>query len=191
MVPRDDEKQLKKIYLQQVSRLIAFARQFVDNFTAEDIVHDVFLKFYHRNTDKLNENGVRIYLLRMVRNACFDHLKHLKVEEVYMTKVQTKLKIEELKWYDLNENILFSEKIDAVYGEIEKLPPRCKEIFTKAYLGEEKHTDIAEELNISVRTVETQIYKALKIIRDNLTLLPLFVFCYFIIKLFIFPSLNT
>lgn len=191
MVPRDNEKQLKKIYLQQAPRLIAFARQFVDNFTAEDIVHDVFLKFCHRNTDKLNENGVRIYLLRMVRNACFDHLKHLKVEETYMAKVQAELKIEELKWYDLNENILFSEKINAVYDEIEKLPPRCKEIFTKAYLGEEKHTDIAKELNISVRTVETQIYKALKIIRDNLTPFLLFLFYYFIVKIIYFFNLNT
>jgi hypothetical protein len=54
---------------------------------------------------------------------------------------------------------------------------KCKEIFVKAYLEEQKHSDIATQLNISVRTVDTQIYKALKIIRDHL--LPILVLLFF------------
>lgn len=177
MIPCGDEKQVKKIYLQQAPQLIAFARKFVDNFTAEDIVHDAFLKLYHQNPDKLNDNGIRAYLFRTVRNACLDYLEHLKVEETYVSRIQAELKIEELRWYDLNEDILFAEKINAVYDEIERLPPQCKKIFVKAYLEEQKHAKIAEELDISVRTVETQVYKALKLIRDKLMpfLLPVFV----------------
>ncbi|NLU30598.1 MAG: RNA polymerase sigma-70 factor [Bacteroidales bacterium] len=179
MIPCGDEKQVKKIYLQQAPQLIAFARKFVDNFTAEDIVHDVFLKFYHQNSEKFNENGIKAYLFRMLRNACLDYLEHLKVEETYVSRIQSELKIEELRWYDLNEDILFNEKINAVYDEIERLPPQCKRIFIKAYLEEEKHARIAKDLNISVRTVETQVYKALKIIRDNL--MPLLLSIFFVL----------
>lgn len=178
MTPCDNKNQLKKIYLQQAPRLIFFARKFVDNSTAEDIVHDIFLKFCHGNLDKFDKNGIGAYLFCLVKNACFDHLKHLKVEETYVAKAWTELKIEEIKRHNVYEEYLLSnERINAVYDEIKKLPPRCREIFTKAYLEEEKHANIAVELNISVRTVETQIYKALKIIRDNLTpfLLILFI----------------
>lgn len=147
-----------------------FARKFVDSFTAEDIVHDVFLKLYHQDPGKLNENGIRAYLFSMVKNGCLDYLQHLKVEKTYVAKAQAQLKIEELRWYDSNENIVSNEKLNAIYNEIEKLPPQCKRIFIKSYLEEQKHADIAEELNISVRTVEAQVYKALKIIRDKLIL---------------------
>lgn len=62
-----------------------------------------------------------------------------------------------------DENI----EIEKIYANIEKLPQKRKEVFEKAYLDEKKSSDIAEELNISVRTVETHIYKALKFIREN------------------------
>lgn len=178
MIPCDNKNRLKKIYMQQAPRLIFFARKFVDNYMAEDIVHDAFLKFCNENPDKFDENEISAYLFRLVRNTCLDYLKHLKVEKTYIAKAWTELKMEEIKRFDLYEkNLLFNERINAVYDEIKKLPPRCREIFTKAYLEEEKHTNIAEELNISVRTVETQVYKALKKIRDNLApfLLLLFV----------------
>ena len=59
--------------------------------------------------------------------------------------------------------------MEAVYSAIEQLPPRSKDIFKKAYLEGEKHTSIAEEMNISIRTVETHIYKSLKFLRHILT----------------------
>ncbi|HHU26505.1 MAG TPA: RNA polymerase sigma-70 factor [Bacteroidales bacterium] len=170
IAPCGNEKQVKEIYLQHAPGLIFFARKFVDSFTAEDIVHDVFLKLYHQDPGKLNENGIRAYLFSMVKNGCLDYLQHLKVEKTYVAKAQAQLKIEELRWYDSNENIVSNEKLNAIYNEIEKLPPQCKRIFIKSYLEEQKHADIAEELNISVRTVEAQVYKALKIIRDKLIL---------------------
>lgn len=180
MIPCGNKKQLKKIYLQQAPRLIVFARKFVDYYTAEDIVHDVFLKFCRENPDKFDENGIAPYLYRLVKNACFDHLKHHKVEESYVAKAWTELKMEEIMRHDSYErNLLYNERINAVHDEIKKLPPRCREIFTKAYLEGEKHTNIAEELKISVRTVETQVYKALKIIRDNLTLFLFILFLLF------------
>ena len=122
IAPCGNEKQVKEIYLQHAPGLIFFARKFVDSFTAEDIVHDVFLKLYHQDPGKLNENGIRAYLFSMVKNGCLDYLQHLKVEKTYVAKAQAQLKIEELRWYDSNENIVSNEKLNAIYNEIEK---RC------------------------------------------------------------------
>ena len=53
-------------------------------------------------------------------------------------------------------------------AELEKLPPQCKLIFYKSRFEEKKYAEIAEELSLSIKTVETQIGKALKILRQKL-----------------------
>lgn len=174
-----DIEKFENFYLQQAPKLIFYARKFVDNFAAEDIVHDVFLKIWQETAgvDFFEEN--KSYLFRMVRNACLDFLKHKKVEENFLNKAFDELKMEELRWSDTYETFLEQEeKIHAIYAVIERLPPKCKEIFVKAYLEEQKHADIASQLNISVRTVDTQVYKALKIIRDHL--IPVIVLLFFL-----------
>ncbi|MDD2226468.1 MAG: RNA polymerase sigma-70 factor [Dysgonamonadaceae bacterium] len=162
-------EQFEKLYLQQAPKLIFYARKFVDDVVAEDIVHDIFLKLWQKKPEIDFSNEDNPYLFRMVRNACYDFLKHKAVEKSFLDKAFTELKIEELEWSDSHETFFEQEeKINAIYTIIDGLPPRCKEIFVKAYLEEQKHSDIATQLNISVRTVDTQVYKALKIIRDHL-----------------------
>ncbi len=177
MLLSDNEAQLKKSYLQQAPRLLAFGRRFVDESTAEDIVHDVFLKLWSKYPEKLREPGLYAYLLRMVQHACLDYLKHLRVEETYLEQAWRELAQEEIKRAETDEILpQTTDKMAFIYDAIGKLPPKCKEIFVKAYLEEQKHTDIATELNISVRTVEAQIYKALKTLRDRLALMLSIIF---------------
>ena len=71
---------------------------------------------------------------------------------------------------------LEKERLDSVYREIAKLPDRCREVFTLAYVDGKKSVEIAGMLNISQRTVEAQLYKGLKIIRNVLALLALVLF---------------
>lgn len=174
------EDHFKNLYKQHAPELILFARKFVDIFTAEDIVHDVFLKILNENIDIFSNRSTKMYLLRMVQNACHDSLRHKAVKDNYLSNEFTKLKTEELKWYSSSDNTLPSdEKLKSIYKAIENLPPKCKEIFTKAYLEQKKHADIALELEISIRTVEAQVYKALKLLRDRLLsvfLLSIFIF---------------
>lgn len=157
-------------YLQYAGELIFFARKFVDAYTAEDLVHDVFLKIWDKKSTIIVETNVRNYLLSMVQHACFDYLKHQQVEDTFINKAIHQLKLDELKFYESPKDYLWeNDKIEVVFAFIEKLPSKSRTIFKKAYLEGQKHIDIAEELNISVRTVETHIYKALKFLRDSLT----------------------
>ena len=98
-----------------------------------------------------------------------DYLKHQEVKGDYINAVTTKLKIEEI-YYNDDPQSLFAEdeRLELIYKEMDKLPDKCREIFTMSYLEERKTSEIAVLLNISTRTVEAQLYKALKILRGIL-----------------------
>jgi RNA polymerase sigma-70 factor (ECF subfamily) len=159
----------KELYLKNAPRLTYFANKYVDRGAAEDIVQDIFLKVWQKKIFLLSENGLRTYLFNAIRNACLDYLKHQSVEQNYMSAIVHKLKVEELQYND-HPVFLFQEdeRIASIYNEIEKLPEKCREIFTLSYLHEKKSSEIATMLNISRRTVEAQLYKALKLIRNAL-----------------------
>ena len=76
------------------------------------------------------------------------------------------LQIREAGFFQSPEQLLIrQEQLERVSHEIEKLPEKCRQIFKMAYDEDKKAADIAQELQLSVRTVETQIYKALKMLR--------------------------
>ena len=167
-------KYFQEFYFSHAGDMVNFARKFVDVATAEDIVHDIFLDVWDKKSTIIVEKNLKNYLLAMLKNACYDYLKHKKVTETFLSKARHQLKIEELEFYDFSENDNPQDyNLQAIYSSIEKLPPRCKTVFEKAYLEKKKSADIAKEMNVSVRTVETHIYNALKLIRSNLKVLKL------------------
>ncbi len=161
------DTQYKEFYLQHAGELIFFARKFVDRHTAEDIVQDIFLKIWDRKSTIVVEGDMKNYLRSMVEHACFDYMKHQTVENNFMQKSIRQIQLDELNYYESsNDYPSENEKMETLFACIEKLPPKRKDVFKKFFLEEQKHADIARELEISVRTVETHIYKALKFLRE-------------------------
>jgi RNA polymerase sigma-70 factor (ECF subfamily) len=160
----------RTLYKKEMPALIACAAGFTDADTAEDIVQDIFLKIWDQRLFISLKDHIRTYLFRSVRHACLDHLKHLDVRMDYENAFQLKLKIEELYFTD-DPDFLVEEdiRLSAIYREIEKLPGKCREIFTMAYLENRKSAEIATLLNLSKRTVDAQLYKGLKTLRESLS----------------------
>ena len=164
----EDIIRFKHLYEQYAPGLIFYARKFVDHNTAEDIIHDVYLRIWNRDFF-LIEESIRSYLFRAVRNSCLDYLKHLSVRNDYMSKAIVELKMEEITYYqDTDNQLIDQEQISSIYHAIDHLPEKCREIFKRSYLDDRKNAEIAQEFGISVRTVEAQIYKAMKTIREIL-----------------------
>lgn len=163
-----DLSRFKMLYLEHASGLVFFARKFVSTPVAEDVIQDVFVRLWDNVVD-LSDDRIKSYLYRSVQNACLDHIKHIDMKNRHESDIIQELKNKELHYYDDPANQLMKEEeMETVYKAIGKLPGQCKNIFEKAYLHNCSHNEIASDLNISVRTVENQVYKALKMIRTIL-----------------------
>ena len=77
-------KHFKEIYIDTAPKLIYYAYRYVDSSTAEDIVQDVFLKIWHKNSYLFMQSDIKAYLFRSVQNACWDYLKHQDVKGDYL-----------------------------------------------------------------------------------------------------------
>jgi RNA polymerase sigma-70 factor (ECF subfamily) len=159
---------LKDLYLTKAQSLFFFASRFVDSETAEDIVQDAFLKLWDNREKIFASETINSYLFQIVKNACLDNLKHESVKNKVFQELSIQLRMDEIEYYTKETFSIENRKIEQIHQLIENLPERCKEIFIAAYFENKRNKDIASELNISIRTVDAQIYKALSIIRKNL-----------------------
>lgn len=170
-------QKFKFLYLEHTPGLIFHACKYVDKDTAEDLVQDVFIRIWQKRQFPWEVEGIKTYLFRSVQNACLDYLRHQQIETTYVDVVIRKLKIEEIHYHSHQETLEREEEhLASIYREIGKLPDRCREVFTLAYLDDKKSSEIAEMLQISQRTVEAQLYKGLKTIRDVLAIVCLILF---------------
>ena len=93
----------KLLYLENAPRLIFYASKYVDSDTAEDLVHDIFIKIWQKKEIYSVEEGLKTYLFRSVQNACLDYLKHKSIEMTYADEVARRLKIEEIDYYNQSD----------------------------------------------------------------------------------------
>jgi len=155
------------------SGLVVYADQIIKNTpVSEDIVQSVFMKLWETR-QSLEIRSFRSYFIQCVKNSSIDHLRNQEVKNRYSQQGidYTQVEMQEDLWTKTELDELIQKAID-------KLPPRCREIFLLSRIENLKIAEIAEKLNLSGRTVETQISKALKILRvelaDYLTLLFFF-----------------
>ena len=146
-------------------KLVRFAITIVDNQdVAEDIVQDVFLKYWESTKYKAISKSVEGYLFIAVRNKCFNYNESNK-------KKQEKLHKLDSEWYDIFdfEIIEKSNRYKKVFESIELLPPKGKIVLKLVCLENLKYKEVAEELGISVNTVKHHLTNSLKFLRSKLT----------------------
>jgi len=146
--------------------LVMYSVQFTtDRMEAEEIVQDFFVRFWQKHQQILLTDSLKSYLFLSVKNGCLNYLKHKKVEEKYIRQM-AELSNRHLA-YD-PDLYLASELQEKVKNVIDLLPEKCREIFIMSRIQGLKNEEIATNLNLSKRTVETQISKALKVLRIEL-----------------------
>ncbi|GAA4298361.1 RNA polymerase sigma factor [Aestuariibaculum suncheonense] len=146
------------------TRLCIYAQGLTkDKFKAEDIVQNVFFKVWHKRKKLSFDISIKNYLYKAVYNEFIDQYRRSRImsplEEEHIKHLNSI--VEEQDYTEINR------LIEVVKKEISNLPPKCKTIFTMAKLEGLTYNEIAEHQNISVRTVENQMYKAFEIIRQK------------------------
>lgn len=137
---------------------------------AEDIAQNIFLKLWTRPDLWQGQESMTGYLYTVTRNEIFNLFKHQKVEQEYESHIIRSQLIGELCDEDtsLLENLYYKEIVLLVELALNQLPPRRKQVFEMSRIEGLSHKEIAEKLQIPVRTVEDHIYKTLTELRKVL-----------------------
>lgn len=171
----DLRTQFDEIYVSYFSRMRRFAREYVlFDEDAENIVQDVFLLLWEKKDVLKVQVSLISYLFSLVKNRCLDYLRHQVVAEEFKQELSVKLSALE----HLDQTFGSEEEIESIVkSAIDNLPERCREIFIKNRIDGKKYREIADELQLSVNTVENQMGIALKRLRMSLKdYLPLLMF---------------
>ena len=176
-----------QIYLSYFSKMKRFAREYVlSDEDAENIVQDVFLDFWEKKELLPLPINILAYLFTSIKNRCIDFLRHKIVQKEVENKMQEEYRLTlQMKYYslgELDEGIFYKYDVEQLLSKvIDSLPERCREIFLKSKIEGKKQKEIAEEMNISINTVETQMGIAYKKLRNELKdYFPLFIFLYYL-----------
>jgi RNA polymerase sigma-70 factor (ECF subfamily) len=173
---QNKDQLLKKLFDKYFAHLVIFSKQIVRERTiAEDIVQEVFLGLWEK--DKLKMESVN-FLYSCVKNSSINYL-HSKKGKTHKVSDSIILDVKDDS-FSFNDEIEKMKELELLYSAIEELPPQCKEVLKKVYLNDQKYADVAKELNISLNTVKTHMYKAFKLLRQKLSATSLLYFFYFL-----------
>lgn len=170
---KGDESSFKVIFNFFYPRIYHFVREYIPNDDlAENMVQDTFLILWDNRQNLKSDTNINAWLYTVARNNCLKKLRDDKSGKGSLFFHQINgLELE------MNLNALSSlETSELTFSEIERiiektlagLPPQCRKIFELSRFENRKNKEIAEELEISVKAVEGQITKALKIFRKTL-----------------------
>ncbi len=164
-IKEGDEAAFNKAFQSYYSRLCFFADNIIRDYDqSSSIVQQVFIDLWLKRAHLDVIYSLKGFLFRSVRNQALDWLRHRKVESDYLEELS--FKQEEAVFMDQLELAELNDKINTA---IQDLPERCREIFVLCRFEGLKYAEIASQLEISVKTVETQMSIALKKIRTKVS----------------------
>lgn len=180
---QEERVRFEDIYLSYFSKMKYFAKEYViSEEDAENIVQDVFVELWE-NKEMLNMHmNLIAYLFTTIKNKCLNHLRHKLVVQETASKLQEEYTISlrmNLDSLEVFDNNLFSDHdIEKIISRaLDALPEKCRTIFFMSKIEGKKQKEIAQELNISINTVGTQIGIAYKKLRTELKdYLPIMLF---------------
>ncbi len=163
------ESAYRQLFDQYYQKLVVFAYKYLEDLeSARDIVQEFYLYLYESRHSISIQTSLKSYLYSAVKNRCLNQVKHEQVKEKHRNMSRSEANVSDP---DLEE-IMDAVELEArVYEIVSKLPEKCRQIYIMSRVDGKRNRDIADELNLSVRTVETQISKALKFLKNSL--LPL------------------
>jgi RNA polymerase sigma-70 factor (family 1) len=163
-----DERSFEELYRLFSEKIYHISRKMnLSHEDAEGVVQEVFLKIW-KNRSKLDpELSINAYLIAIVRSLV---IKKAKKDARFFAFQQYKIPLlQQLTSPGADDELIFSEFSQLTREIIEQLPPAQKKIFQLRYLENLSTAEIADQLQISKRTVENQIFRATSFVREKLT----------------------
>lgn len=165
-IQEDDLKALDFLFLSYYSSLCAYAKDLLKiSEIAEEVVQDVFLKFWEKRSELSVHTSLKAYLYRMVHNHCLNYIRNntKTIKTSSFEDIKTRFDLLEIESSDSIFDHLLSDQIENDLDKaVEALPEQCKKIFYLCRYQGHSYPEIAGQLNISVSTVKTQMLRAIE-----------------------------
>jgi len=166
LLAKRDETAFEQVFKTHFKRLHAYAFTILrDEVEAEEMVQQVFFKLWERNENLSLTGSVSAYLYRAVHNESLNYIKRQKVRSNHQLHVAYSMKNEV---EHPEKKVMAGELEKKIHTALNELPEQCRTIFQMSRFDELKYREIADKLGISVKTVENQMGKALKLLREKL-----------------------
>ena len=162
-----DERSFELFFRMYHVRLCCFANKFLnDPEEAKEIVQDAFAKIWEGRNDINPEVSLKSYIFKITQNLCLNALKRDKVKTRFVG-------IYKMVYFDQHEcspqeNLLTKELEKDIVQAFSKLPTECRKVFELSRVEGHRYKEIADICHISVKTVEAQMSKALRLLRVEL-----------------------
>ena len=160
LVGHDDPRGMEVLFNSYYRPLVLWADSFLGDIpAAEDLVQDFFVAFWEQRAyARITSGNLRGYLFASVRNRALKLLEKRDPLREACGELNENAEVEDTDW--LTEEIL-----QAIEAEIEKLPPRTREVLKSVYLDGLSYRETADRFSISIATVKTLLVNALKYLR--------------------------
>ena len=161
-----DTASFEMLFKTHYDPLCRFALSYLqDPDDAEETVQAVFIGFWEKRQTIQVDTSLKAYLYRSVRNACLNEIKRVKVRKLHADSMM----VEGEPQSQPSDHLAIRQELEEKIQEaLQALPEQCRLIFKMSRFEELKYQEIADQLNLSIKTVENQMGKALKIMRTQL-----------------------
>ena len=168
-----NEKVFEQIVREYWPRMFKFALIYTqNNETSQELVQDTFLVLWNNRAILKDNTNLITYLMVVLRNKCLNLLEQTRIRQLYIEEIDDETIYQRAKLYVLQDEasqIVESEDLHkAIERALSKLPDKTREIFMLSRYDGLKNQQIAETKNISQKTVEYHISKALQILKEEL-----------------------
>ena len=166
LVLNGDGNTFEKLFKTHFKSLYAYAYTIVkDEMAAEEMVQNVFFKIWEKRGDLNIQSPALAYLYKSVYHESLNYLKHQKVKAAYQAHTVYQMKNQS---DHASKKIMLSELEQQINKALSELPEQCRTIFQMSRFEDLKYQEIADRLGLSIKTIENQMGKALKIMRLKL-----------------------
>ena len=163
------DRTFKQLYEEYYAPFCLYAKRFIDELdTRQEIVSDVFASLWDKmDTDSfdLQSDTALGYIKMCVKNSCLNFLKHQEYEWSYVENIQKKTPV-----YETEPDSVYTldELYRMLYETLDKLPENYRTVFMKSFFEGKTHVEIAEEMNLSVKSINRYKQKTMELLRNEL-----------------------
>lgn len=168
-----DQLAFEKIFKSNNIQLVNFCNHFISDIDkSKSLAQEAFVNLWLNRQKIETFNGIKAFLYTYARSGCLNYIRHRKVvsryENLQLQQKEDSINGEVLESFDFN-SLEFIELEELIMKSVDDLPDQCRKVFMLSRFEGKKNKEIAEDLNITIKSVEANITRALKSLRADLS----------------------